>query len=727
MVSIIVLAYNQLSYTKACLDSIFQYTSQIKTPFEVIVVDNGSTDGTAEFLQGLEKPGNIKVISNKENVGFPKANNQGAEIARGEYVCLLNNDTIVTSEWLEKLLRCIRSDSKLAAVGPYTSHSSGYQRVDNSGYKGIEELHKFATKFSGQEIEVDFLVFFCCLIKRQVWDELGGLDVDFGKGNFEDNLFCYRAIEKGYKLKVANCFIHHAGGQTFRPGKDKQKWADYLTLLGRNQKIFLKKIGKYKTISLVMIVGDFEPPETLKRCLDSVVDYVDEVCVVFNYKFFPKKRQLIKLTNILREYDYAWDKRLGWKLKGERDEHLKQGRIDTQYKYLKWTNFSDMRNKSIEMATGDYILWLDADDVMLTSQAMRDLIFRHPEADGFKCIVQSATERGTVEQLMHNRLFKNKPEYRFRNSVHEDITYSMNENKANTINTNITINHLGNVVLADVQRKNKRNREFLEKEIKTPEAHSLTYFHLINSLMLETGSVKKVYSNAVRAIKLIDEALERFKLTKEDPLTPKIWALRGFCCLSARQIEAAKQSFLKGWDEWKHPECAVNLAKIYNDEKKYDKTIEILDETYKIKEFKMANIPFDIRECETLMLYHLAEAWLMKYTDKKNDRPTEWIKKAEKYFVECISVDKWYLPAMDKLSYIYRQTGRVEESTMISVAAVNKFPHYFHGWGNLGAYEIQLKRYETAKLFLEKALKVKPDYIEAKHNLKMIMDMGSRK
>ena len=537
-----------------------------------------------------------------------------------------------------------------------------------------------------------------------------GLDEDFGMGNFEDNLFCYRAIEKGYKLKLVNCFIHHSGGVSFKPKKDIQKQKEYVSLLAKNQKIFMNKIGKYKTISLCMIVGDFEPPEILKRCLDSVAEWVDEVCVVINYKLFKNKWKYAKLENLIRNYQQWEIKKVGI---------CADSTMPTKVVYNKWTNFSDMRNKSIEMATGDYLVWLDADDVLITPQALRDVILHNSNIDAFKCIVQSGTEKGTIEYITHNRLFKNKPEYRFRNSVHEDVTFSMIENNAESISTNITINHLGNVRLEDVQRKNKRNREFLEKELKTKEAHSLTYFHLINSLMLETGSVKKVYGNCVRSIKLIDGAFEKFKLTKGDPLTPKLWALRGLCCTHAGQIAAAKQSFHKGWDEWKHPECAVNLSKIYNDEKNYDKVIEILDEAYKIKEFKMANIPFDIKDCETLMLYHLADAWLMKFVGKK-DMPAEWIQKAEKYFVECLSVDKWYLPAMDKLSYIYRQTGRVEESTLISVAAVNKFPHYFHGWGNLGAYEIHLKRYETAKLFLEKALKVKPDYVEAKHNLDMI-------
>ena len=97
MVSIIVLTHNQIKYTKACLESVFNYTSQVRTSFEVIVVDNASTDGTVEYLQGYEKSGNIKVIYNKENVGYPKANNQGAKIASGDYICLLNNDKSILS------------------------------------------------------------------------------------------------------------------------------------------------------------------------------------------------------------------------------------------------------------------------------------------------------------------------------------------------------------------------------------------------------------------------------------------------------------------------------------------------------------------------------------------------------------------------------------------------------------------------------------------------------
>ena len=305
LVSIIMLTYNQIKYTKLCIESIFNHTSLIKTPFEIIVVDNASTDGTVEYLEGLEQSKEIRVIYNRENLGFPKGNNQAVEIAKGEYICLLNNDTIVTENWLENLLRVLRSDEKIAMVGPYCNASSGYQMIQNVPvYQDDKGLNELCKKFNAPIKEVDFLVFFCCLIKRSVWDEVGGLDERMGRGCYEDNIFCYKVLEKGYKLKVVNHYIHHWGSISFKgENKDPEKYKAYLELLGRNQKLFFKKIDKYKRISLCMIVGLNEKPETLKRCIDSVVDYVDSINIYFNYKHFFNRRKYERLKKVVEEYE----------------------------------------------------------------------------------------------------------------------------------------------------------------------------------------------------------------------------------------------------------------------------------------------------------------------------------------------------------------------------------------------------------------------------------------
>ena len=97
--SIIILTYNNLNYTKECLDSIKKYTKE--GTYEIIIVDNNSTDGTVEYLKSQP---DLKVIYNKENMGFPKGCNQGISLASNSNdILLLNNDTIVTNNWLDNL------------------------------------------------------------------------------------------------------------------------------------------------------------------------------------------------------------------------------------------------------------------------------------------------------------------------------------------------------------------------------------------------------------------------------------------------------------------------------------------------------------------------------------------------------------------------------------------------------------------------------------------------
>ena len=193
--SIIILALNQLEHTRKCLDSLAAHT---RPPHEIIFVDNGSTDGTIEFLRQWQTgaPNRI-VIQNRSNLGFAAGNNQGLAVAGGDIVVLLNNDTVVTEGWLEGLLEVLARHPRTGVVGPMSNYVCGHQLVKEVGYHNLDELPQFAARFAGehrgQTLEVGRVVGFCLLARRQVIDCIGGLDERFGSGNFEDDDFCIRA------------------------------------------------------------------------------------------------------------------------------------------------------------------------------------------------------------------------------------------------------------------------------------------------------------------------------------------------------------------------------------------------------------------------------------------------------------------------------------------------------------------------------------------------------
>ncbi|MEW6663328.1 MAG: glycosyltransferase family 2 protein [Bacillota bacterium] len=222
--SIIILTFNALPFTRECIESVRRFTNE---PYELIVVDNGSSDGTAEYLQHLT---GIKLIRNKTNGGYSRGNNQGIAVSQGEYVVFLNNDTVVTADWLKKLLTCIRSDSRIGAVGPKTNHLGNRRQViKNPPYRNIPEMHLFAQGFGGSNPakweNMPWLSGFCLLTSRRIINRVGTFDERFGLGLCEDNDFCLRLRKAGYRLVCAgDTFIHHFQSRTFKEnGMDRGK------------------------------------------------------------------------------------------------------------------------------------------------------------------------------------------------------------------------------------------------------------------------------------------------------------------------------------------------------------------------------------------------------------------------------------------------------------------------------------------------------------------------
>lgn len=235
--SIVILTHNQLSYTVNCIDSIRKHTG--KGDYEIIAVDNNSTDGTADWLKQQK---DIKTIFNDKNYGYPSGCNQGIKASSYDNILFLNNDTIVTQNWLNNLLKCLYSDKKVAAVGPVTNASSYYQSIDTN-FKDIDELDEFAENYNKSNPDLwetrIKLIGFCFLVKRKVIDQIGMLDESFDPGNFEDDDLSLRIRRAGYSLVLCkDTFIYHYGSISFNQNRE-----EYAKLLEINKKKFIKKWG----------------------------------------------------------------------------------------------------------------------------------------------------------------------------------------------------------------------------------------------------------------------------------------------------------------------------------------------------------------------------------------------------------------------------------------------------------------------------------------------------
>ncbi len=262
--SIILLTYNHFECTKACIESIRTFTK--KGTYELIVVDNASTDETRKYLK---KQKNIKVLYNEENKGFPMGCNQGIELSSKENdILFLNNDTIVTKNWLSNLKTCLYSEDAIGAVGAVSNHFENRQGVSFT-YENLEEMHKKAQENNQSNPlaweEKAFLIGFCLLIKREVLNKIGLLDTHYSPGYIEDNDLSLRILKSGYKLMLCHdAFIHHELGTSFRQDLEK-----FYPILYKNRDYFYTK-WHFDTFAFD---ENKEASRTLMEEYTSILDY----------------------------------------------------------------------------------------------------------------------------------------------------------------------------------------------------------------------------------------------------------------------------------------------------------------------------------------------------------------------------------------------------------------------------------------------------------------------
>ena len=210
-VSIIILTFNKSSFTYQCLESILEYTD---IPYEVIIVDNGSTDDTLELLKRVD---NIVQIKNEKNLGFIRGCNEGAKNAKGNYFLFLNNDTVVTKQWLSHLVMTIETNPKCGAVGCKLVWPNGklqeagsiiWNDGSASGYGRGDD--PFKPEYSYVR-EIDYCSGACLLVRADLFKKLDGFDERFIPAYYEDADLCLGLQNLGYTIvyQPAVTVYHH--------------------------------------------------------------------------------------------------------------------------------------------------------------------------------------------------------------------------------------------------------------------------------------------------------------------------------------------------------------------------------------------------------------------------------------------------------------------------------------------------------------------------------------
>ncbi|MDH5668948.1 MAG: glycosyltransferase, partial [Nitrospira sp.] len=219
-VSIIIPVWNKAALTEQCLKALAETTDGID--YEVILVDNHSTDGTPELLRQLS--GDVRIISNKENLGFAKACNQGARIANSPYLLFLNNDTVSQAGWLQPLLEELDRHPEVGIVGSKLLFADG--TIQHAGVVmsrfGVRPYHAYRLAPAdlpavNRRREYHVVTGACLLIRRSLFEEAGGFHEGFRNG-FEDVDLCLKVREKGHHVVYQpRSVLYHLESQT--PGR----------------------------------------------------------------------------------------------------------------------------------------------------------------------------------------------------------------------------------------------------------------------------------------------------------------------------------------------------------------------------------------------------------------------------------------------------------------------------------------------------------------------------
>ena len=245
LASILVPCCGQLEYTELCVPALLRHTRQ---PFELIFVDIGSLDGTNAYLRGIAAASGVRVeiVRTATDLHIPEVIEDAVKLARGEFIVLVNNDTIVTRGWLNQLVKLATYQPHHGLVGPMSNYAAPPQLVKHVPYRirgqrtedrelGTQEplvdtsaVDAFAKQryeeYKGKWTQCERLGGFCLLIKREVLKRIGHLREWSDLALFDTDLLSAKARKAGYTLTCClDLFVHHFGTRSFVHGSSNHR------------------------------------------------------------------------------------------------------------------------------------------------------------------------------------------------------------------------------------------------------------------------------------------------------------------------------------------------------------------------------------------------------------------------------------------------------------------------------------------------------------------------
>jgi GT2 family glycosyltransferase len=257
--SVIIVNWNTRDLLCQCIDSLIQTINKIDT--EILVVDNGSSDGSGDMVR--ERFPGVKLIENRRNLGFARANNQAMALAKGRYFLLLNPDTQVKEGALEKILSFMDTHLETGIAGGQLLNSSGTKQNSVANFPSLatELLNKrflrwlFPEKFPGKErtyhdpIDVDSVIGACMMVRRTAIEQVGLLDEDYFLF-LEETDWCYRMKKAGWKVyHMPTAEILHFQGKSAETEKGKARIEYYRS----RYHYFKKNKGSFQ--STILLIG----------------------------------------------------------------------------------------------------------------------------------------------------------------------------------------------------------------------------------------------------------------------------------------------------------------------------------------------------------------------------------------------------------------------------------------------------------------------------------------